>query len=71
MDLSVLIKAGLCAFILLCFLPGKKLILFIAKLGQVVALTVKWTIFRNRLVLNTSRFFSSEDRLKKKLNFFH
>ena len=39
MDLSVLMKAGLCAFILLCFLPGKQLILFIAKLGQVVALS--------------------------------
>ena len=39
MDLSVLIKAGLCAFILLCFLPGKKLIVFIAKIGQVVALS--------------------------------
>ena len=39
MDLSILIKAGLCIFILLCFLPGKILIVFVAKLGQVVALS--------------------------------
>ena len=39
MGLSVLVKTGLCTFMLLCFLPGKKFILFISKLGQVVALS--------------------------------